>query len=184
MLLNKAPARAPTSPANNNCAIVSPRPVREGEWRQSIRYSDQPMSLGTRLFGICGVTTIALVIIGGVLFTWQVYTAPTAAQTLSVFDVKPPASPSETPLEEEEALKPIEEKTSDPEPPQVRPIEPSKIQILPVTVQLPVVVPKPADPGPVEPETAPPQNIARVTRTESVEQCRRHMGGPGVGCLE
>ncbi|MGC4252803.1 MAG: hypothetical protein QM605_15380 [Sphingobium sp.] len=61
-------------------------------WERSTRYADQPMGLQTRLFGIGGVMLVCLLIVGGALFTWRTYTAPPATQTLSVFDVAPPAA--------------------------------------------------------------------------------------------
>lgn len=117
------------------------------------------MSLGTRLFGMGGVSVIALLILGGALLTWRTYTVPPAQPALSVFDVSPPASPPETPPEEKEAPKPVQKKEKQPEPQPARPIEPSKIPISPVTIPIPVTVPKPADPGSKEPETAAPKTL-------------------------
>ncbi|WP_123905416.1 hypothetical protein [Sphingobium cloacae] len=45
----------------------------EPVWQPSTRYSDQPMSLQTRLFGTGGVAFIGLLIVGGALFTWTTY---------------------------------------------------------------------------------------------------------------
>jgi protein TonB len=132
-------------------------PVAEPVWQCGTRYSDQPMSWRTRLFGISGVSVIALLILCGALFTWTTYRTAQPAPALSVFDVNPPASPPETPRQEKEAPKPVKEKKEQPEQHKVRPIEPSKVQISPVTVPVSIVVPKPADPRPVEPETAAPE---------------------------
>jgi protein TonB len=143
------------SPAADMPPVSTAEPVRQ----PSTRYADQPMSLGTRLFGMGGVMTIALLILGGALLTWRTYTAPPASPALSVFDVAPPASPQETPPEEKEAPKPVEKKEKLPEPQPERPIEPPKVQISPVTIPIPVAVPKLAEPGPREPETAAPKTV-------------------------
>ncbi|MFT3964629.1 MAG: energy transducer TonB [Sphingobium sp.] len=134
-------------------------PAKEDGWQPSTRYSDQPMDWRTRLFGMGGVGTVALLIAAGALFTWTTYTAAPAPSALSVFDVTPPASPPETPPEEKQAPKPVEKKEAQPEPQETRPIEPTKIQISPVTVPVPVTLPRSADPGPVEPETAAPKTL-------------------------
>ncbi|RJG56023.1 energy transducer TonB [Sphingobium terrigena] len=132
----------------------TPEPVR-----QPTRYADQPMSLGTRLFGMGGVSVIALLVLGGALLTWHTYTAPPAKPALSVFDVTLPASPQETPPEEKEAPRPVEKKEKQPQPPKVQPVERTLVPISEVSVPIPVVTPKPVDPGPVEPETAAPKTV-------------------------
>lgn len=116
------------------------------------------MTWSTRLFGVGGVTTIALVIVGGALFTWRVYTAPPAAPTLSVFDVAAPAPPPEPPS----AIPPGPEKKEKPLPVLDRPkIEPPKIQ-LPSANPLPPPEAQPVpDPGPpIERTTAPERQPA------------------------
>lgn len=134
-------------------------PATEESRQPSGRYSDQSMDWRTRLFGMGGVGTVALLIAGGALLTWKTYTAAPAPFALSVFDVTPPASPPETPPEEKQAPKPVKKKEAQPEPQQARPIEPTMIQISPVTVPIPVTLPKPADAGPVEPETGAPKTL-------------------------
>lgn len=61
----------------------------------SARYSDQPMPLGTRLFGIGGVALIAAIVAGCALFTWTALNAPKEPAHLTVFNVAPPAAPPE-----------------------------------------------------------------------------------------
>lgn len=143
-----------SAPANEEGSLAT-----EALWQPSTRYSDQPMDWRTRLFGMGGVGTVALLIAGGALLTWTTYTAAPAPSALSVFDVAPPAAPPETPPEQKQAPKPVEKKEAQPEPQQARPIEPARIQISPVTVPIPVTLPKPADRSPVEPETAAPKTL-------------------------
>lgn len=69
--------------------------VRASDWQPSTRYSDRPISLGTRLFGMSGVGIVVLIIVGGALFTWTTIHTAKSAASLSVFDVAPPAAPPE-----------------------------------------------------------------------------------------
>jgi len=158
---NRHRADAADHKAGRLCPPVTAEraPAKEDGWQPSTRYSDQPMTWRTRMLGMGGVGTVALLIVGGALFTWTTYTAAPAPSSLSVFDVTPPASPPKTPPEEKQAPKLVEKKEAQPEPQQVRPIKPTRIQISPVTVPIPVILPKPADPGPVEPETAAPKTL-------------------------
>ena len=132
-------------------------PVDEPTWERPIRYADQPMSWGTRLFGIGGVMAVGLLILGGAFLTWRTYVAAAPAPTLSVFDVAPVASPPETPPEEKEAPKPVQKKERPPEPREMPPIERTIVPITPVSQPMPVATAKPVDPGPIEPETAAPK---------------------------
>jgi len=115
------------------------------------------MSWGTRLFGIGGVLTIALLILGAALFTWRTYSAAPPAPTLSVFDVAPVTSPPETPPEEKEAPKPVQMKEKPPEPREVPPKERIVVPIATITQRMPVATPTLEDPGSVDPETAAPK---------------------------
>jgi len=104
---------------------ATPSSVSASDWRSPTRYADQPMSLGTRLFGIGGVSMIALLIVVGSLFTWRTYTAAPAPAALSIFDVTPPAAPpepvSEVPPGPEVVQK--EKPLPDPEMPKIEPPE-------------------------------------------------------------
>lgn len=122
---------------------------------RSTRYTDQPMSWGTRLFGMGGTSAIMLLILGVALLTWRTYTAPSAPSTLSVFDVAPPAAPPEPPSELPPGPEKVEKQKPLPHPEQPK-IKPPEIQIPsdnPMTVPVPREVP---DPGPpVDKTTAP-----------------------------
>lgn len=121
----------------------------------STRYSDQPMSLRTRLFGIGGVCAVALLIVGGALITWRTYTAAPAPATLSVFDVAPPAAPPEPQSEIPPGPEQVEKEKPLPEKEQAN-IEPPEIQLHrenPIILPMPRPVPEPGPP--VERTTAP-----------------------------
>jgi protein TonB len=110
--------------------------------------------------GLAGTIAIYAMALAGFLFTIStVVPVQTPPRALSVFDVNPPSSPPEMPPEKKNAPKPVEKKETQPEPQEVRPNEPPRIHISPVTVPIPVTLPKPADPGPVEPETAAPKTL-------------------------
>lgn len=151
----------PIHEADRSCSSISEEsaPSADPTWQRSTRYSDQPLSWRTRLFGMGVTSVIALLILGGALFTWTSYQATPALSALSVFDVRPPASPPETPQEEKEAPKPVRKKEKPPEPQPARPIEPPMVQISQISVPVAVAVQKPADPGPMEPETAAPRTL-------------------------
>lgn len=67
--------------------------------RPSTRYSEQPMSVGTRLFGMSGTLAILLTVLAGALLTWGTNAGLQPPTTLSVFDVAQPAAPPEPPSE-------------------------------------------------------------------------------------
>lgn len=113
------------------------------QWQPSGRYSDQPMSLGTRLFGMGGVALVALLIVGGALFTWTVFHVPKEPTHLSVFNVAPPAAPPE----------PANEKPPGPEQEQKERADPTPDRpAIPVPVVKPIV-----DPGPPVKDTTAPE---------------------------
>jgi protein TonB len=57
------------------------------------RYSDQPLDVRARLFGVGGVTVVALVLTGAALLTWTTYRPAPSTPALAVFDVTPPTTP-------------------------------------------------------------------------------------------
>ena len=161
MLLNRQvadQARAVRDNAAVRPALHLAEPVRH----RSPRYADQPMSLGTRLFGVGGVGLIALLILGGALITWRSYGQPPATPTLSVFDVSPPAAPPEP--DSEVAPRPEQEEKQKPLPvPDAPKIEPPEIQIpndSPIRLPMPPPVP---DPGPSVKETKAPESKTEPT---------------------
>jgi periplasmic protein TonB len=144
-------------PVEADAPLIDPPSHPDGEGPQrSIRYSDQPTSLGTRLLGMGGTALIALLILGGALFTWTAYRAAQAPKALTVFDVAPPAAPAEpvqeTPPGPEQVQK---ERQSDPDTP---PVEPPEVQV-PSANPMAVRVTKPVpDPGPPVEQTTAPEN--------------------------
>ncbi|WP_310223366.1 energy transducer TonB [Sphingobium xenophagum] len=138
-----------TEPGFSPAATIEP-------WKPATRYSDQPMSLKTRLFGMGGTGGITLLIAGGALFTWTTYQAVQKPATLSVFDVAPPAAPPEPAREIPPGPEEVEKDQDMPDtvPPQ---IEPPEIRV-PSTNPLPVPVWKPVpDPAPPAKETTAPE---------------------------
>lgn len=148
-----APRSAASTQHDNSAQPAAPPSAPAAEWRSSTRYADQPMSLGTRLFGIGGVSMIALLIVGGSLFTWRTYTAAPAPAALSVFDVTPPAAPPEPVSEVPPGPEVVEKPMPDVAMPQ---IELPEIQLRndnPISLPTPRQIP---DPGPpIERTTAP-----------------------------
>ncbi|WP_395396197.1 TonB family protein (plasmid) [Novosphingobium sp. BL-8A] len=119
------------------------------------RYSDQPLSTGTRLFGLAGVALIVMAIAGVALFSWTVFHAPTEPARLSVFNVAPPAALPEPASGQPPGLEQIKKERLEP--------APDRPKLPPVEIQLPTASPSPVpvvhpvvDPGPtVEDATAP-----------------------------
>ncbi len=127
-----------------------------GPWEPSTRYSDQPVSLTTRLFGMAGTVGVALLVAGATLFTWTTYQAAQKPATLSVFDVAPPAAPPEPAREIPPGPEAVEKEKDLPDvvPPE---IEAPEIRI-PSINPLPLPVAKPVpDPGPPAKETTAPE---------------------------
>jgi len=129
--------------------------TQQGNWSRTTRYSEQPMDLGTRLFGMGGVSLIALAVLGGMLITWHVQTKAPAPATLSVFEVTPPAAPPMPNSDIPPGPKEIEKDRRLPAP-KTSKIDPPEIQIRndnPVELSLPEVAPEPT--LQVEKNTAP-----------------------------
>jgi len=130
-------------------------PLHEPGWQPSTRYADQPVSLGTRLFGIGGIVLVALIITVGALVTWTTYQAPQTRATLSVFDVAPPASPPEAPRATPPEPEQVQKEKTRPEPDLPR-IEPPEIRLQSENPLLLSMARPTPDPGPpVEKTTAP-----------------------------
>jgi protein TonB len=115
----------------------------------------------TRLFGMCGVTLVALLILGGALFTWTTYQAAETRPKLSVFNVALPAAPPESQSEIPPGLEQEQKKKSQPKPLQPK-IEPPEIRIV---------------------SDNPIGRPAATART-GAEQRHTDMGRAGVGSLE
>jgi protein TonB len=120
------------------------------------RYGYAPPA-GRRVVALIGTGAIYAAILAGVLITFNRAAPIHAPSAPLVVELLPLASPSETPPKEKEALRPVEQKAKPPEPPKVQPIERTIVPIALVPVPMPVVKPRPADPGPVEPDTAAPR---------------------------
>jgi protein TonB len=136
--------------------VLTGASIPEPAWSRSTRYVDQPIPLGTHLFGIGGVCLVGLLILGGLSLTWQSYTAAQAPTTLSVFDVALPAAPPEPEREIPPGPEQKEKEKPLPEPDRPK-IEPPEIQI-PTNNPITLPVPKPVpDPGPPVKETTAPE---------------------------
>jgi protein TonB len=98
---------------------------------------------------------IALLILGGALFTWRTNSTPPPQATLSVFDFAPPAAPPEPATEVPAGPEQVEKEKRPPEP-GVPKIESPEI---PLRSDSPIILPAPTpapDPGPpVKKATAP-----------------------------
>jgi protein TonB len=130
---------------------VATQPVPERQGYQPDR--------GNRLAGLAGTVVIYAVVLAGFFFTVRRVMPVIAPSALVVFEVKAPASLPETPPKEKEAPKPVEEKKEQPERPKPQPVERTIVPIAPVSIPMPVVTPRPAKPGPIEPETAAPKTM-------------------------
>lgn len=118
-----------------------------------------PPSSG-RIVGLIGTILVyAALLTGFFLLTYTSVAPHKASSTLTVFDVRPPASPPQTPPEEKDTPRPVRKKEQQPEPQQARPIDPPRLRISPVPLPEFVAVPKSADPGPKEPEAAVPKPL-------------------------
>ncbi len=132
-------------------------PVSAEIWRPSGRYTDQPMSLRTRLFGMGGVTSVALMIAAGALLSWTGYQAVRAPDALNVFNISPPSAPPEQPSEIPPGPEQIEKEKQQPLP-DTPDIAPPEVAV-PSANPLPQPVARPVpDPGPPVKDTTAPES--------------------------
>lgn len=136
-------------PANPDHSVIWPLE------RDYVRYSDRPVPLGTRLFGLGGTSAICALVLGVALFTWHTRYAPQPSATLSVFNVAPPAAPPEP--KSEIPPGPKQEQKEKPQPKVDAPRVPPPLVPVPSANAMSVPVASPVtDPGPpVERTTAP-----------------------------
>lgn len=156
MTLQTAPVRFGAPYSEDGVSLPSSLPsIPEPVWQPSTRYVDQPMSWQTRMFGMGGVATIALLILGATLVTWGASQIVQAPPTLSVFDVEPPAAPPEPPNEIRPGPEQVKKEKPLPQPERPK-IETPEIRLISDnSITLPEIEPVP-DPGqPVKETTAP-----------------------------
>jgi protein TonB len=149
-------ARDPSDDSGVNAPAAPSPPAAAAPWPPSTRYSDQPTSLGSRIFGVAGVAAIALLIAAGALFTWTTYQASKPPAALSVFDVAPPAAPPEPANEVPPGPEQVQKKEVQPEI-QAPKNEPPEIEV-PSLNPLPAMTQKVPDPGPPVKDTTAPEH--------------------------
>jgi periplasmic protein TonB len=145
-------------PVDADARPISPpsQPHRD-DAQPSMRYSDRPTSLRTRLFGMGGTAVIAGLVLGGALFTWTTYRAQQAPKALSVFDVAPPAAPAEPVQETPPGPEQVQKERQQPDP-DTPVVEPPEVQVPSMNVMA-VRAAKPVpDPGPPVEQTTAPEN--------------------------
>ena len=153
----KAPDDAPGAPAvkaTRNAGVALP-----AVWEAPSRYTDQPTSLRTRLFGMGGVTGVAGVLAMAALVSWTALHTHAAqpAVELAVFDVAPPAAPPEPVREVKPGPEQIEKEQQRPrtEPAVDAPLTVPMPTARPVAVGDAPSVPAPIPAPPVKETTAP-----------------------------
>ncbi len=128
-------------------------------WQAPSRYTDQPTSLRTRLFGMGGVTGVALILTLAALVSWTaLHTHATQpAVALAVFDVAAPATPPEPVREVKPGPEQVEKKQQRrrPELAIVAPVTVPTPTARPVAVAEAPSVPAPNPAPPVKETTAP-----------------------------
>ncbi len=117
-------------------------------------------SASSRIAGLIGTGAVLALVAAGCFLTLDYAVPAQESPALVVFDVNPPASPPEIPPEEKEALRPVVKKDRQPEIATVEPVVRSIISVAPLSISAPAATFRPADPGPVEPETAAPRTMA------------------------
>ena len=152
------------------------------------RYGYAPPG-GHRVVALICTGAIYAIALAGLLISFNRVVPNKASAALALFDVKPLASPPETPPKEKEAPKPVEKKENQPE---VRPVEPIRTPIAPIAMPLPIAIARPIEPRHVEPETtapmtapAPPAPQVSSNAPDSWEgrvlaQLNKHRRYPGI----
>lgn len=124
-------------------------------WPDAI--ADQPAA-SSRWIGLGGTILTACLIVTSLLVTISPYfVKQISSPSLTVIDIRPPASPLETHFQEQEAPRPVEKKQTPFNPVSLARIEPTIVPISTITVPIPAVTPRPADPASHETETARPE---------------------------
>ncbi|SFG34446.1 protein TonB [Novosphingobium sp. CF614] len=109
-----------------------------------------------RWVGLGGTALVYMLVLSGLFLTVNHMIPMKAPPTLTVMDLKHPASPPETPPEEKEAPNPVKKKITLPEPVPAEPFKPTIRPISEVTIPIPDEA-RPADPTPKQVETAAPR---------------------------
>ncbi len=151
----------------DNSIFTPPTPMEPPPVSQRYVYQ---VDRSNRLIGLAGTLGIYALVLAAFFFTVTHVVPVKQPSTLTVFDVKPPASPQETPPKEKEAPKPIEKKETPQQPVKIERVPPTKFPISTVTVPVAAEMPKPADPTPKQPETAAPKNNACAAGTAGIQQ--------------
>lgn len=150
-------------------------------------YCEQPMSWGTRLFGLAGTTSIVGLVLVVALFTWTVAYEParTTSQPLTVIELQPLATPPEPIRDVVPGLAQVEKRKAEPEP--VTEPVPIPIVKLPApnlsarVTQEPVKI---TDPGPAVPETTAPKSVAAPVANRLSNDARPNWEGAILAHLE
>lgn len=114
-------------------------------------------STGERSFGLILTVVFHVIVFGAFLVSWGVSYVQQETQTLSVFDVAPPAAPPEPETEIPPGPEQVEKEEPLPDPERTK-IDPPEIQLVSKNpVSLPEITPVP-DPGPPIERTTAPQS--------------------------
>ena len=113
----------------------------------------------SRIVGVAGTAAICAAVMAALLVTISTVVPSRPSSVLKVMSLLPEASPPETPPTEKEAPRPVQEKIAQPERPRQQPVERTVTPLSPLSVPLPAEPPKPANPGPTQPETAAPKTM-------------------------
>lgn len=179
----------PGQPSGKREASTSP-----ASWRQrdtssgsSGRYSDQPMSWSTRLFGLGGTGTIVGLVLACALLTWKVVYQPVrpTSRPLTVIELQPRATPPE-PVHDIAPGPEQVEKQEIAHKPTVEPIPVPVIQIpmASTSVRESREPTANADPGPPAPDTTAPKSVVAPAATRLSDNARPDWEGLILAHLE
>lgn len=164
--LDEADDQAKVSASNSVTPSVGHGRSRNGEpigSRQSVwgdadrsRYSDRPMPLTTRLFGLSGTALVGALILTAALVKWHTTVSTQPPATLSVFDVAAPQAP---PAPQTEIPPGPEQVQKEERPPVEMPNMPPPLVQVPSVSATSVPVAEPvSDPGPKIEKTSAPES--------------------------
>ncbi|MFT3965383.1 MAG: energy transducer TonB [Sphingobium sp.] len=131
------------------------------EHLSSTRYCDQPMDWRTRALGLGGTLGIMALVLGSALLTWRAVSPSAVLPALAVFDMSPPAAPSEPEVAVPEGPAQVEQAEQRPQ----KEEQPELPEIIiprssPVAVAMPPPVERVTSAEPVSETTAPPSLLA------------------------
>lgn len=114
-------------------------------------------ALENKIFGLVGTCLVFVIVLAGILLTFEQRLEPPPPSAPLVVNLLPLASPPRTPPKPRDAPRPVEKHELKPAPPKVAPVEHPIIPLPTISIPPAPPVTTPVDPAPPLPQTAAPK---------------------------